>query len=170
MLKRTDRESGVSLIELMIAFSIMAILFGLAMPSFRTWIQNTQIRTATESIQNGLQLARSEAVRLNTDVMLTMNTLSGWTVQVVGGTLVQRRFAGEGSANALVRLIPAGATVVTFSGLGRVKVNADASASLTEVDVTSSVSGTRPLNVVVGLGGVIKMCDPAYAAGTPQAC
>jgi type IV fimbrial biogenesis protein FimT len=173
VLKRIGHQSGMSLIELMVALVIVAILFGLAMPTFRTWIQNTQVRTATESIQNGLQLARTEAVRLNADVLFAMGTGSSWTVQVAGGTVVQQRLSSEGSVNAAVAPSPAGATTVTFSGLGRVKANADATASLAQVSVTSTkltAGETRQLNVTVGSGGVIKMCDPAYTSGNPQAC
>jgi type IV fimbrial biogenesis protein FimT len=173
VLKRITPQAGVTLIELMVALVIAAILFGIALPSFRTWIQNTQVRTATESIQNGLQLARTEAVRLNADVQFGMDAGSGWTVQVVGGTVVQTRLSSDGSVNAAVAPSPAGATKVTFGGLGRVKANADATASLTQLSVTStmlSAGETRQLNVTVGSGGVIKMCDPAYASGTPQAC
>jgi type IV fimbrial biogenesis protein FimT len=59
---------GVSLIELAVAVAIAAILLGLAAPQYSTWIGNVQIRTATDSIQSGMQLARAEAIRRNTSV------------------------------------------------------------------------------------------------------
>jgi type IV fimbrial biogenesis protein FimT len=61
-----SRHSGFSLIELMIGVTIVGILFIMGIPSFKSWIQNTQIRTATEAIQNGIEVARAEAVRRNT--------------------------------------------------------------------------------------------------------
>lgn len=56
---------GFSLIELMVGLVVMAILLGTGVPAFSRWMQNSQIRTATESIQAGLQLAKAEAVRRN---------------------------------------------------------------------------------------------------------
>lgn len=56
---------GFSLIELVVGVAILGILLALGASSFRVWISNMRIRTAAESIQNGLQLARGEAVRRN---------------------------------------------------------------------------------------------------------
>lgn len=57
---------GVTLIELMIGLAVLAIMLMSAAPSFSDWIRNTQIRSASESILNGIQTARTEAVRRNT--------------------------------------------------------------------------------------------------------
>ena len=62
-------QRGLSLIEMVTVMAIAAVLTGLAVPSFTAWMANVQIRTATESIQNGLQLARAEAIRRNSPVM-----------------------------------------------------------------------------------------------------
>lgn len=69
-----SRYSGFSLVELMIGVTIVGILFIMGVPSFKSWIQNTQIRTATEAIQNGLELARAEAVRRNTQVRFQLTS------------------------------------------------------------------------------------------------
>ena len=62
------KETGVTLIELMIGVVIMGILLMLAAPSYQSYIRNTKIRASAESILNGLQLARGEAVRRNAAV------------------------------------------------------------------------------------------------------
>ncbi|MCW5624829.1 MAG: GspH/FimT family pseudopilin [Burkholderiales bacterium] len=56
------RQRGVSLLEFMVAFTLVGILTAVAVPSFRDWIQNSQVRTAAESISNGITYARSEAI------------------------------------------------------------------------------------------------------------
>lgn len=53
---------------------IFAGLLAMAAPSFATWIQNMRLRTAAEAIQTGLQLARTEAVKRNTRVNLSLTT------------------------------------------------------------------------------------------------
>ncbi|NKI72655.1 prepilin-type N-terminal cleavage/methylation domain-containing protein [Collimonas pratensis] len=65
---------GVTLVELLVGMSILGFLLALAMPSFASWMQNMQIRNAAESIQNGLQQARIEAVRRNTTVRFQLTT------------------------------------------------------------------------------------------------
>lgn len=69
MLIRTYRAArGFSLVELMIATAVLAMLIMIALPSMTTWIRNTKIRSANETIQAGLMLARAEALRRNTVV------------------------------------------------------------------------------------------------------
>ena len=68
MLAGLHLQRGVSLIELMVGIAVFATLVMLGLPSFTTWLQNSQIRTAADAIQNGLQVARGEAVRRNTNV------------------------------------------------------------------------------------------------------
>jgi type IV fimbrial biogenesis protein FimT len=68
------RARGVTLIELAVVLAVVAILFSQAAPSFSAWIHNAQVRTATESIQSGLQLARSEAIRRNRSVMFWLTS------------------------------------------------------------------------------------------------
>ena len=172
---------GLTLIELMIGIVIVGLLLAFALPSYTTWLHNSQIRTAAESILNGMQLARAEAVRQNTNVqfVLTALPMSDWTVSVVTSPVppIQTRSSAEGSATARVAASPTGATKITFNSLGRVVVptNPDGSTTLTEADVTSTVVGaTRHLKVRVS-GGGMRMCDPdpGLAAATPpnpQSC
>jgi type IV fimbrial biogenesis protein FimT len=57
--------AGFSIIELMVGLVMIAFLLSVGVPAFSHWVQNSQIRTSAQSIQNGLQLARAEAVRRN---------------------------------------------------------------------------------------------------------
>jgi type IV fimbrial biogenesis protein FimT len=65
---------GVTLIELAVVLAVVAILLSQAGPLFSAWTSNVQIRTAAESIQNGLQLARAEAIRRNRSVMFWLTS------------------------------------------------------------------------------------------------
>ncbi len=168
-------QKGVSLIELMIGLVILGILLMVGLPSYSAWIQNTQIRTAAESILNGMQLARAEAVRRNANVQLVFGAASSWTVSVPGGAQIQTRTSDEGSKNVTVAMTPAGATTVTFNALGKVVANADASASITQVAVDVpvailSAAESRDLRIVVSAGGNIRMCDPNVAAPDSRSC
>ena len=67
-------HQGFSLVELMIALAIMAILLTAAAPEFATWMRNSRVRAAAEAVRDGLQLARGEAVRRNTSLRFQLTS------------------------------------------------------------------------------------------------
>jgi len=186
-------QRGVSLIELMVAIVIIGVLFALAVPSYSKWIQNQQTRAGAESILNGIQLTRSEAVKNNAQARFVLCNLpaSSWQVLAIPASApaaapaataecgagaateirVQERSSREGSRLAQVAVTPGGATTVTFNGFGRVVANADASASITQIDV-SNAAGDRPLRITAGTAGNTRMCDPSplLPATDPRHC
>jgi type IV fimbrial biogenesis protein FimT len=174
LLMNMKSVKGVTLIELMVTLVVLGILVFLSLPTYTIWMQNTQIRTAGEAILSGLTLARTEAVRRNSSVELRMTAGSGWTAtDVVGGELIQSRTAEEGTASAVVTITPNVADRVTFSGLGRVTLNGDGSAPITEIKVDSTsipAAESREMCVMISASGLVRMCDPQVAAGDPRAC
>ncbi len=74
MLNSRHSTAGFTLIELLIGIAITVILLLLGVPSFKSLIQNAQIHTATDALQNGIELARAEAVRRNTLVRFQLTT------------------------------------------------------------------------------------------------
>lgn len=170
-------QRGATLVEMLIGIAILAILIAVGLPSYTAWIQNTQIRTAAESVLNGMQLARNEAVRRNASVQLVLGAQSTWTISVPGtAEQIQTRSYGAGSKNVTVTKTPATATTITFSSLGRVVANADASATITQLDFdvpTSILAATasRNLRILVSAGGNVRMCDPTVTDATdPRYC
>ncbi len=181
MLVYKHKSTGFTLIEMMIAIAILAILASAAYPSFREMIINSKIRNATESIINGLQKARAEAVARNTNVEFALSTDTSWVVQLAGGgTQIESRNSSEGSASVtrtgvvtnlttLVTTATVAAAKTTFNNFGGVVANSPASDSLTQVDLAAT--NGKPLRVVVGVGGNTRMCDPSLSfASNPRGC
>lgn len=71
---KQGRQRGFSMIEIAVTLAIMGILMASAMPSLGNWMANARIRNTAESIQEGLQKARAEAVRRNQSVTFWMVT------------------------------------------------------------------------------------------------
>jgi type IV fimbrial biogenesis protein FimT len=186
----TARQRGVSLVEIAVVLAILALLLTQAVPAYSTWLRNTQIRTAAESMQNGLQLARAEAIRRNRSVQFALvdAPATGWSVGCVNpvdsGTpdvedpgdclaTIQARSAADGSERSTATAAPAGARIVTFDSIGRVRANADASPALTRIDLSDpdlDPARARPLRVTIDAGGGVRMCDPALPPSDPRAC
>jgi len=177
---------GFTLIELVITITVVAVLIALGLPSFTEWIQNTQVRNAAESALNGLQVARSEAVRRNGYTQFILGPGTGWRVIALtppsGGVgaacqetaEIQRREGAEGSANATVTATPAGETTVTFTPLGWVGAGTTACGNtITQLDFDSATLATarsRELRIIITASGGIRLCDPQVAAGDPRGC
>ena len=64
----TGSQRGFSLTELAIGMGIVGILMAAAIPQFTQALQNGQLKTATENIVTGINLARAEALRRNMPV------------------------------------------------------------------------------------------------------
>ena len=65
--------------RLPLALAIVAFLMAVGGPSLSTWLKNTQIRNAAESIKNGLVFAQMEAMRRNTPVRFQLIALTGFS-------------------------------------------------------------------------------------------
>jgi type IV fimbrial biogenesis protein FimT len=141
VLRRRDLQRGVTLIELMIGLVIVAIVLFLGVPAFATFLQNTQIRNAAETTLQGLNLARADAVRLNTPVrfqlvsdLTTSCTLSSsaldWIVSLQDPTgACNAKAWGENVTNTSLPTPPSAPFVIeTWSGTTGAK-NVTASAT-----------------------------------------
>ena len=189
-------RQGFSLIELMVTIAVFAILVLLGIPSFQQWMLNTRIRNASESIQNGLRLARTEATERNANVRFELTSTSGtadWTVCTLpaaatscsdtGAVPIQSFVASDGAGNVLIGAsiaiadgttygtglvggLPAG---ITFTPLGR--PTAYGTASLLRIDAYATQADSRRMVVTVSPGGQVRMCDPRLPLSTsPQGC
>jgi type IV fimbrial biogenesis protein FimT len=172
------RARGFTLIELLIALAIAGILLMLALPQYATWLGDSQIRAGAQIVADGLRLAHGEAIKRNrqTEFVLDPTTKDGgWTVQPIGGPAQEVAVFAEGADKVTFATTPAAARTVTFTGLGQIGANADASASVTRVVVASPVANTRPLWVEIEAGRTgVKICDPYWnsigKSNDPKAC
>ncbi len=172
MLTSLRRQRGISIIESMIVVTVIAIMLALSAPMGAEWLANSRIRSAAESMLAGLQLARAEAVKRNTPVEFVLDAppAAGWTVRVaLSGEEIQKKAAGEGTADVTVTAAPSGAARVSFDGLGRRTANIDTSNPIDRLDLdlpttVLAADKTRDLRLQLGLGGQIVMCDPNVTA------
>jgi len=68
------KNSGFTLIELMVTLAIVGIFASIALPSFSQMIENNRISTATNEFVSNLILARSEALKRSRNVTICSST------------------------------------------------------------------------------------------------
>ncbi|MEO8386328.1 MAG: GspH/FimT family pseudopilin [Betaproteobacteria bacterium] len=74
MLISRHSSPGFSMVELLIGIAIVSVLLAVGLPQFSTYLQNSQIRSGSESMLAGLQAARTEAVRRNTSMRFQLTS------------------------------------------------------------------------------------------------
>ncbi len=162
---------GFSVIELLVGMILLGALLAIGISGFTDYLRNARVRTSAESVLNGLQLARAEAVRANRRVgFYLVNSLEDGCGVATGGphwivsatipdpiglcasspSIVQRRSAGEGSAGTATILaigpsVPQQgfqAGIFVFNSLGRLITPApQAPPPVVPLDVSSSLGG-----------------------------
>ena len=73
----TARQTGFTLIELMIAVAIIGIAAALGMPDYLRWQAQSQLRAATSEIATQMTLARMAGMNRNRSVNVTVQNLGG---------------------------------------------------------------------------------------------
>lgn len=190
------RAYGFTLIELLVGITLLAILLGLGAPALGNYLQNSKLASAAASYFNGVQMARTEAIRRNlkTEFILTDTPVSAsdaantavlsssgknWIVRAASGaghSLVEAKAGaeGEGSAAAPAVQVSATAPAIPFNGFG-----ATADGLSYTIDISNPAAGAcapggtiRCRRIIVSPGGQVAACDPAASAalGDSRGC
>jgi len=65
-----ERENGFTMIELLISIVVVTALLALGIPSFMDFVKNNRLGAQSNALATALQVARSEAVKRNTDTVI----------------------------------------------------------------------------------------------------
>lgn len=78
------KQSGATLLELMVLLAVTAILLSIGIPSFASFTNSSHLASATNELVSSLHLARSEAIKRNSRAVLCKSE-SGLTCSASGG-------------------------------------------------------------------------------------
>lgn len=159
--KRARSQSGMTLLEMMIAVGIMAVLMRMAAPSFSSFIAEARLSSNSEAFASAFKYARNEAGMSN--IAVTVSPLSGtdWT----SGSQVRQ--VKLGTATLLRQTSPmSGAVSMTYSG-------GSAPTSVTfypdgSTNLTSGGAWVRMCDTSVGsVGRAVIINGSGYVSSTP---
>jgi type IV fimbrial biogenesis protein FimT len=188
------RPRGFTMIELMVGIAVVAILFALGLPSMGALLQNNKLGSAAKSYMQGIQIARTEAIRLNTttEFVLTATPIAPgiaaaaapavagphWVARAASGaswSLIEAKSAADGSGQVGANSVQVNATAgsIAFNGFGVPIAGAAFS-----IDVTNPAGGAcataggtmRCQQIRIRPGGQVFLCDPAVAVSDNRAC
>jgi type IV fimbrial biogenesis protein FimT len=192
---RRSRQQGMSLVEIAVALAIVAIILAFAAPSMGNWIQNTYLRNSAESVLNGVQTARLEALKRNRPVAFRAADpySTAWQVCVydviadlcstASDAIIASKDAAESSQNTVLAMdtalsntttaLTAGSGVpgiTVFDSFGRLYTSPNPNVQRIDVRNTKA-QDERRLVILINTGGQVRMCDPRLSKATnPQGC
>ncbi len=161
-MKRYRREmilniEGYSLIEMMLVIAILAIILGIATPSFLQWRQSLEFRQTSREIMSALRQAKSQAITTNLEQQVTFESANNRYGSQVGNraynatTWSPSPITNWTSVSSLVRLLPN--ATVQFAPDGTAKITAGA------INI-QDINGKTWFNVVVTTTGRISVNGP----------
>lgn len=168
-------QRGLTLIELLVGVSLVAVLVALGLPSMSTYLHNSKLANAASSYYAGLQLARTEAIRRNvrTEFVMTDTPVStanlanvvapavsgrNWVVRAASGAAafvaVDAKAGAEGDGSAVsTGVVVAGSASAPAVFDGRIPFNGfggTADGAPYSIDISNPAAGT----CVAGGGGI----------------
>ena len=149
-LYRQPACAGFTLVEFMIALSILAILVALAAPSFQEVMRQSRLTSQTNDLLGGLQSARAEAIRRNRTVRFC-STANDWAVYL--GTDIDTADVLKSSSNASDVTVPVHCTDFRSTGMPHeCDCDDDSSGDLiTDGEISLSVGDqTKNIHITVG--------------------
>jgi type IV fimbrial biogenesis protein FimT len=174
-------SKGVTLIELMVAISILAILIAVAAPSMTDFLDRRRLISQLDGVSGLIQLARSEALRRSAGgsmgvVSVTIQPAASWYVGLSNdssgctdisnctinesGTSV-RRVWQNADCGSCTLISPVAREVVVFNLRGVVSNGANQA-------ITIQSPQGKQLSIVVSAIGRIAACSPNGVTGYPS--
>ena len=122
-LKARSLSSGFTIIELLVVFTVIAILAGVGLASFVSYSRSQQVNQTANNLKllineakfNSLSVVKTAKSEDGTQVSCGSEVLTGYTVSVVGNNRLQLSLVCETSGSTLLKTVtlPSGVTFVS---------------------------------------------------------
>lgn len=174
-IRNISTQSGLTLVEVMITLSVMAILAAISAPSFNGVLASSQQVSTRDELLNTIAFARSEAVTRGTDIIICAKAENSYSCSASTdiktswqhGWLVFQDSNGDANAsnteilqtfdapNANIAMNFSGSTAVTFNHRGRLSNAGTHAARFTLSSEDTSKTNSLELRPT----GRVRICD-----------
>lgn len=177
---RARPGAGFTLVEMMVAVAVAAILIAVAVPSFTGIAERNRLRNAAEKLRSDVKLARSESLRRNRTVVMSFARSSGGAIWCYGMRLETACDCVAGTGASACELDPGVTTVVSQDSYRGVSLPALPYASTAPVAGVLRLNPARPAldngraafvssagkeaRVMIANQGRVRLCSPAGSA------
>ena len=153
------RQSGFTLVELMIVVAVVILLLVIAVPSFAKFIDRSRLKGAAEAIVSMIGSARTASVQRNRDVAISFGGSSpAWCVGANGATDPGTKGDAVSTATACDCTTSSNCTVGTMSNF-----------TIDSSNYNSVTMGTQPSSFTFDskLGTVSDLSSPSVTLTSP---
>lgn len=155
---------GLTIIELMVAVAVLAVLTSLGAPAFERARDRYRLRGAADALIADLQLARLEGIRTNQGALVQISGGSTWCWGVnLGSTACDCATAGSCSVKSMDAAAYPGLSLASSFGA---TPRFEARSGLSNGSGTVTLSSTHGYQVLVSVSalGLVSVCTPSGSA------
>lgn len=181
------KHGGFTLIELMVTVAILAILLGIAAPSFESVIKSSRMASAVNTFLSDARFARSEAIRRGGGVVMCRSDapekakpscgagsgpggngwVSGWIIfhdlnNDLNYDTGEPLLRVQSKVTSVDSIAESNSTKFQFTGTGRLR-NLNGSTTL-QFGSNDNFSNTQQRVVCINLGGRARIAGDSYAS------
>jgi prepilin-type N-terminal cleavage/methylation domain-containing protein len=151
---KRERLAGITLIEVLVAIAILAIVAAIALPAYQSQIARQNLVLVAETLVSDIKLARSEALKRSDEVSFSITSGANWSYVISDSASTQIKSVSSSNFSNITEL--------TLSNLGGGSFSFDGVRGLSDVPgnatITFNASGDSA-SVVVNVVGRAWICD-----------
>ena len=175
--------AGFTVIELMIAVAIVAIISVVAIPTFDDFRVRERLKGAATNLYTDLQFARSEAVQRNAEVTVSFNPGANWCYGIHQGAAACDCTAANSCSIKTVagtdfrdislsqaQFVSASGTSTWYAINPRRGQSLDAAGNAVTGNVVFAGTGSRSLRGDLNAVGRVRLCSPSGSVSGYPSC